>query len=733
MKSTVFLPILLSCITPPAGATPVYKGTQTLTTRQEGLDWPKCSKTGKESCTLYMATGDSRFAKYGTAVLFDHDCNIKQAYMTEKTEPKIVLKGHLPKDVNIFVDDQVRPNGHIAYGSEEFPLGEDSMSCYKFPGTDGVGCKNAFDCSELDVVTGGAQTNHTPQQNLAGPTRTISTTQTIGVPSTLLFKLVDLYFSHVYNASLLLHQPSFIQSLSQDTASKQVVLSTCAIASCFYGDDNQHNTIVEEGFAHEWAEEAGRLAFSDIECPTEDKIVTFLNLALFWYNQGQWQRMMVFEANAQCTARLLGLGNSSTIHGNTVEAELSRRRLWACFLINQFASRTASNKIKIAEFRNFPLPCNEQGFKAGNIPEPDTAWTFEKGTPSFNAELIKLGSLWTSAHLLACDDGLEIGQKLQAIQKLDTELRVWKQALPKDFEIDPNCTRASSAAIAFSQKDLIHIAYHQTASVLHSSIVPLLSLSSAAGEYGYSQAISAQTALSHAREISSFFIQLGSWDLSKAPGFVGYAAYSSCAIQIPFLWCQKAGVKQNSMTNIQVNLHVLRAIGKRWKLVAELLRSIPVLYHYHKSLAYSLADEPASLDAIDLNRRKGVTKRARTSILGHNEVIWSNGSVQNLGVIDSIGLDVIEDESGCRAEVIGPSDMSLEDLIDPSLMHFDSVEAQLEGPASRHLSSSAIVEAWQACEELDLLVPAEDSSLWGVHFGSPGGIFEAYLEDALDS
>ncbi|KAJ3544002.1 hypothetical protein NM208_g3281 [Fusarium decemcellulare] len=645
MKLNLFLPILLSCITPLAGATPVYKGTQSLTTRQEGLDWPKCSKTGKESCTLYMATGDSRFATYRTAVLFDHDCNIKQAYMTEKTEPKIVLKGHLPKDVNIFVDDQVRPNGHIAYGSEEFPLGEDSMSCYKFPGTDGVGCKKAFDCSG------------------------------------------------------------------------------------FYGDDNQHNTIIKEGFAYEWAEEAGRLAFSGIESPTEDKVVTFLNLALFWYNQGQWQRMMVFEANAQCTACLLGLGNSSTMHGNTVEAELSRRRLWACFLINQFASRTASNKMKIDEFKNLPLPCNEQDFEAGNVPEPDTAWTFEKGTPSLNAELIKLGSLWTSAHLLACDDGLEIGQKLQAIQKLDTELRVWKQALPKDFEIDPNCTRTSSAAITHSQKALIHIAYHQSASVLHSSIVPLLSLSSAAGEYGYSQAISAQTALSHAREISSFFTQLGSWDLSKAPGFVGYAAYSSCAIQIPFLWCQKASVKQNSMTNIEVNLHVLRAIGKRWKLVAELLRCMPVLYHYHKSLAYSLADEPASLDAIDLNRRKGTTKRARTSILGHNEVIWSNDSVQNQGSIDNIGLDAVEEESRYGTEVIGPSGMNLEDLMNPSLMDFGSVDTQLDDPASHDLTSSAMVEAWQNCEDLDLFVDADGSSLWETRFDSPGIIFEAYLQE----
>ncbi|KIL85000.1 cupin 2 domain-containing protein [Fusarium avenaceum] len=343
-----------------------------------------------------------------------------------------------------------------------------------------------------------------------------------------------------------------------------------AVANTFHNNSDQYYTVAGAGVAHEWAEEAGRLALSQVEFPTEDNLVTFLNLTLFWFSQGQWQRMMAFEANAQCTSRLLGLGKSPLAQANTIEAELSRRRLWACFIINQFIDRTASNKMEILEFKDVPLPCDEQDFRIGAIPEQNATWSRQNGTSSIFAELIKISSLRTSVYLLARNDSLAIDEKLLTIQKLDSELRKWQQALNKDFEIDWSHTSAPSA-INLYQRVLMHITYHQITCVLHSSIVPLLSLSSGAGEYTYSQAISAQTALFHARKISSLCLQADSWDPSQAPGFVGYAAYSSCAIQIPFLWCRKSGVRESTMANIEANLDVMRRIGKRWKFVAELV------------------------------------------------------------------------------------------------------------------------------------------------------------------
>lgn len=53
----------------------------------------------------------------------------------------------------------------------------------------------------------------------------------VGISTALLSTLVDLYFSNLYNASLLLHRQSFTRELSRGTAKKHIVLSVCALAS----------------------------------------------------------------------------------------------------------------------------------------------------------------------------------------------------------------------------------------------------------------------------------------------------------------------------------------------------------------------------------------------------------------------------------------------------------------------------------------------------------------------
>lgn len=61
--------------------------------------------------------------------------------------------------------------------------------------------------------------------------RTVEPQPYYGVPQTLLWDLVDIYFSHAYNASLLLHKKSFLHSLRSGTVNSHVALSVCAMAS----------------------------------------------------------------------------------------------------------------------------------------------------------------------------------------------------------------------------------------------------------------------------------------------------------------------------------------------------------------------------------------------------------------------------------------------------------------------------------------------------------------------
>jgi hypothetical protein len=65
--------------------------------------------------------------------------------------------------------------------------------------------------------------------------------------------------------------------------------------SSFYRDAKGNPSLNEHDFGTEWAERASKLVLQDVENPTEDNLVTFLNLTLFWYSQGSWRRSYIHK------------------------------------------------------------------------------------------------------------------------------------------------------------------------------------------------------------------------------------------------------------------------------------------------------------------------------------------------------------------------------------------------------------------------------------------------------
>ena len=112
---------------------------------------------------------------------------------------------------------------------------------------------------------------------------------------------------------------------------------------------------------------------------------------------------------------------------------------------------------------------------------------------------------------------------------------------------------------------------------LHSSIVPLFSWSTSDAPQ-YSRQLSAQTAFEHANAISSKLAAI-TFEYSKLPSFVGYAAYCASAVQIPFLWCLRQDVKEQIQAYLRTNQTIIQAIGAHWKLIGLLVRYLSVLIH----------------------------------------------------------------------------------------------------------------------------------------------------------
>lgn len=55
----------------------------------------------------------------------------------------------------------------------------------------------------------------------------------LGIPKALLSHLIDVFYSHIYNASLLLRKSDFLDSLARGTARHHLVLSVCAFAAVY--------------------------------------------------------------------------------------------------------------------------------------------------------------------------------------------------------------------------------------------------------------------------------------------------------------------------------------------------------------------------------------------------------------------------------------------------------------------------------------------------------------------
>lgn len=63
------------------------------------------------------------------------------------------------------------------------------------------------------------------------PSNSISEVHQLGIPSSLVSILVELYYSHVYNASLLLQKRCFLEAMADGSVSPHVILSVCAWGS----------------------------------------------------------------------------------------------------------------------------------------------------------------------------------------------------------------------------------------------------------------------------------------------------------------------------------------------------------------------------------------------------------------------------------------------------------------------------------------------------------------------
>ncbi|CAK7234816.1 hypothetical protein SBRCBS47491_009077 [Sporothrix bragantina] len=194
----------------------------------------------------------------------------------------------------------------------------------------------------------------------------------------------------------------------------------------------------------------------------------------------------------------------------------------------------------------------------------------------------------------------------------------------------------------------------------------------------YSRQVSAQLAFEHAQAVSQL-VKLSQRrykiDPDRIPSFVSYAAYSACAVQIPFFWCSNQDVQTRARSNVLMNLRGINS----WTLYKTLSRNPP-----------RLNDEPKFMDSSMLDFNWLGTDRAAKSIMSYSEIVWqSAGSYveRTDAEITDLGLS-----SRSRPSSVPPADDAVTSLIDElSSSATTTVTSTSAGPTNIITPGNAVI------------------------------------------
>ncbi|KAF5623176.1 uncharacterized protein FTJAE_10699 [Fusarium tjaetaba] len=415
-----------------------------------------------------------------------------------------------------------------------------------------------------------------------------------GIAPSLVNTLVELYFDNVYQSTLLLHKATFLQSVADQSIKPHILLSICAWGANFYRDDSGKATLKDQGLMTKWAKEAGARVFQDAEELNDDNLVTFCNLSLFWHSQGSWRISYLHKGNA---CQLLHIKGTGTKNESSIEAELRRRQFWTCYLFHCFSCEKLFRFEAIADIENLPLPWSEEDFAAGASRLAVATIANGDCSGSIFAELIRGLNLWSSVVSVVRSEG-DLNARLQEIFRVENSISSWWNNVPISFKLE------ASPASSMPPEDLpkiilTNLAYHQSLCALHSSIVPLF--------FAFDHAVAISS-------LNSAILNTG-YPLSSMPIFVAYAAYSSCAIQIPFLWCSETSVRERAQSNIDANVKMIQGMSGYWKLASLLQLYVRCLHNVHKRNPPMIAGEPKYMDISALVDFDVDASLAKSSIL----------------------------------------------------------------------------------------------------------------------
>ncbi|XEV06097.1 hypothetical protein FSHL1_011384 [Fusarium sambucinum] len=365
----------------------------------------------------------------------------------------------------------------------------------------------------------------------------------------------------------------------------------------------------------------------------------------------------------------------------------------------------------IADFENLPLPWPDCNFEADT--PPINVATIGNGvvTGSEFVELIRGLHLWSHvATAVRCRDTI-LSSRIQQIFAMESKILAWWSSVPLHFKLDtsdiPNAHHESIPKIY-----LTHFVYHQSLCALHSSIVPLFSWSKGDTYQSSARQLSAQIAFEHAGAISILIkcILRNAYSMSSMPIFVAYAAYSSCAIQIPFLWCSEPAVKAQARSNVEVNAKIIQEMSSYWKLASLLKVYVRCIYDVHKANPPNISNEPRYTDFSAFLHFGADSDLAKASILEFTGILRSSEGGYVKPGEESRDLITGKIRTDFSAQMSLPSNVSLDEMVHDTQLDISTMAAL----DSQVTDLSGFGSEWPAFDVINSLMDADFTSAFAM-------------------
>ncbi|KAK7403870.1 hypothetical protein QQX98_010374 [Neonectria punicea] len=403
--------------------------------------------------------------------------------------------------------------------------------------------------------------------------------------------LAEIFFDNIYGQSYhLLHKPSYMRKLKNNTLPPVLILSVCAVAARFAGNPQPRHFMHGE----EWASHAREICTRRYEWPNLTILTCLLILGLHefgtchggrsWALGGQAIRM-AFALQLHKDLEFEPMGrNGKKMQLSFIDREIRRRIMWACFLMDRFNSSGTDRPTFIREETvQIPLPIKERYFQL-DMPAPTETLDGrvlnpampDDGQPSNAREnmgvaayLIRTIAIWGQIINYLNQGGKEMDshemwEPESKFTKLLSDAAGFESALPPSLKYSAENVEVHKTENTAAQFFFVHVCIQQNILFLNRAAMSACNGPSRENvPRDFFSEASRQT-INAANRISELLGEAERLRLFVSAPFAGYCAFSSTTVHILGLLSQNASMKPVAEANLTINVKYLHRMKRYW-------------------------------------------------------------------------------------------------------------------------------------------------------------------------